>query len=419
MEVRGLGQLLAALAAAFFVRAIAGPGPALLPPAEDTETDEADAEAGEGGGGGVPPVTIRWARITCALKNKRGEVARFLLSNVSGEAKPGRLLALMGPSGSGKTTLLNVLAGQLAASSSLHLSGFLYINGRPISKGGYKIAFVRQEDLFFSQLTVRETLSLAAELQLPDLWAPERKESYVNDLLLRMGLVNCADSIVGDAKVRGISGGEKKRLSLACELIASPSVIFADEPTTGLDAFQAEKVMETLRQLAQDGHTVICSIHQPRGSVYGKFDDIVLLSDGETVYMGPAKEEPLTYFSSLGYQCPDHMNPAEFLADLISIDYGSTESVQSSQKRIENLIEAFSNKSVVTEGNNLIAIPEDPELSAKLVRKTTVKKRHGWWRQFRLLFKRAWMQVHLNISVLWFQLNIFVCVNIFSSFVDI
>lgn len=375
MEVRGLGQLLAALAAAFFVRAIAGPGPALLPPAEDTETDEADAEAGEGGGGGVPPVTIRWARITCALKNKRGEVARFLLSNVSGEAKPGRLLALMGPSGSGKTTLLNVLAGQLAASSSLHLSGFLYINGRPISKGGYKIAFVRQEDLFFSQLTVRETLSLAAELQLPDLWAPERKESYVNDLLLRMGLVNCADSIVGDAKVRGISGGEKKRLSLAC-----------------LDAFQAEKVMETLRQLAQDGHTVICSIHQPRGSVYGKFDDIVLLSDGETVYMGPAKEEPLTYFSSLGYQCPDHMNPAEFLADLISIDYGSTESVQSSQKRIENLIEAFSNKSVVTEGNNLIAIPEDPELSAKLVRKTTVKKRHGWWRQFRLLFKRAWMQ---------------------------
>lgn len=113
------------------------------------------------------------------------------------------------------------------------------------------------------------------------------------------------------------------------------------------------------------------------------------------------------------------MNPAEFLADLISIDYGSTESVQSSQKRIEDLIEAFSNKSVVTEGNNLIAIPEDPELSAKLVRKTTVKKRHGWWRQFRLLFKRAWMQVHLNISVLWFQLNLFVCVNIFSSFVGI
>ncbi|GJN05977.1 hypothetical protein PR202_ga23658 [Eleusine coracana subsp. coracana] len=403
MEVKRLGQLLAALAAALFVRTIAGPGPALLPPAEDTEDQDADEEAG-GGGGGVPPVTIRWARITCALKNKRGEVARFLLSNVSGEAKPGRLLALMGPSGSGKTTLLNVLAGQLSASPSLHLSGHLYVNGRPMSKGGYKIAYVRQEDLFFSQLTVRETLSLAAELQLPDTMAPERKDSYINDLLLRLGLVNCADSIVGDAKVRGISGGEKKRLALACELIASPSVIFADEPTTGLDAFQAEKVMETLRKLAEYGHTVICSIHQPRGSVYSKFDDIVLLSEGEVVYMGPAKEEPLSYFASLGllffthlvpcillffsfvvlvsvnisrYQCPDHMNPAEFLADLISVDYSSAETVQSSRKRIENLIEAFANKVAISEVTNSTTKPEGSEFSAKLVQKSTKKQRRA------------------------------------------
>ncbi|XP_051222590.1 ABC transporter G family member 7 [Lolium perenne] len=392
MEIKGLGQLLAALAAALLVRAVAGPGPALLPPAEEAEEDDADAEAGEGGGGGVRPVTIRWARVTCALKNKRGDMARFLLSNLSGEAKPGRLLALMGPSGSGKTTLLNVLAGQLAASPSLHLSGYLYVNGQPMSQGGYKIAYVRQEDIFFSQLTVRETLSLAAELQLPDTMSPERKEKYVNDLLFRLGLVNSADSIVGDAKVRGISGGEKKRLALACELIASPSVIFADEPTTGLDAFQAEKVMETLRQLAEDGHTVICSIHQPRGSVYSKFDDIVLLSEGEVVYMGPAKEEPLTYFASLGYKCPDHENPAEFLADLISTDYSSAESVQSSQKRIENLVDEFANKVLITEFNSPVANSEASEFSTKLTQKSTRMQRRGWWREFRLLFKRAWMQ---------------------------
>lgn len=261
-----------------------------------------------------------------------------------------------------------------------------------MSQGGYKIAYVRQEDIFFSQLTVRETLSLAAELQLPDTMSPERKEKYVNDLLFRLGLVNSADSIVGDAKVRGISGGEKKRLALACELIASPSVIFADEPTTGLDAFQAEKVMETLRQLAEDGHTVICSIHQPRGSVYSKFDDIVLLSEGEVVYMGPAKEEPLTYFASLGYKCPDHENPAEFLADLISTDYSSAESVQSSQKRIENLVDEFANKVLITEFNSPVANSEASEFSTKLTQKSTRKQRRGWWREFRLLFKRAWMQ---------------------------
>ncbi|PKU73431.1 ABC transporter G family member 7 [Dendrobium catenatum] len=225
---------------------------------------------------------------------------RFLLTNVSGEAKPGRLLAIMGPSGSGKTTLLNVLAGQLAASPRLHLSGHLDINGKSRLTGGYKIAYVRQEDLFFSQLTPRETLSIAAELQLPEFASVEKRDKYVNELLFRLGLINCADSIVGDAKVRGISGGEKKRLSLACELIASPSVIFADEPTTGLDAFQAEKVMETLQQLAQEGHTVICSIHQPRSSVYNNFDDIVLLSEGSVVYNGPAKDEPLKYFAKFG-----------------------------------------------------------------------------------------------------------------------
>ncbi|KAF3328958.1 ABC transporter G family member 7 [Carex littledalei] len=394
IEVKGLGQLLAAVAAALFVRIITGVGPALAPPEEVTE-DAGDEESTAGDGGGVPPVTIRWNRITCSLSDKHGTTVRFLLTNVSGEAKPGRLLAIMGPSGSGKTTLLNVLAGQMAASPKLRLSGHLDINGLPMSRGGYKSAYVRQEDLFFSQLTVRETLSLASELQLPNSLSPESKDKYINNLLFKLGLVNCADSIVGDAKVRGISGGEKKRLSLACELIASPSVIFADEPTTGIDAFQAEKVMETLRQLAEDGHTVICSIHQPRSSVYAKFDDIILLSEGLVVYAGPAKEEPLSYFATLGYECPEHVNPAEFLADLISVDYSSTSSVFSSRKRIDELIEVFATKIPITDCTSPVPKLHGLDSRAKVVGKFVVKKRIGplgWWRQFRLLLKRAWMQ---------------------------
>ncbi|XVE92069.1 hypothetical protein REPUB_Repub01dG0065700 [Reevesia pubescens] len=213
-----------------------------------------------------------------------------------------------------------------------------------------------------------------------------------NNLLFKLGLLSSADSFIGDAKVRGISGGEKKRLSLGCELIASPSVIFADEPTTGLDSFQAEKVMETLHQLAQDGHTVIYSIHQPRGSVYGKFDDIVLLTECALVYTGPARDESLEYFSRFGYQCPDHANPAEFLADLISIDYCSADSVYSSQKRIDALVEAFSTQSSVV----LYATPLSGKTGArhgmKFSKKTVSKRKGGWWRQFWLLLKRAWMQ---------------------------
>ncbi|XP_042501810.1 ABC transporter G family member 7 isoform X2 [Macadamia integrifolia] len=298
----------------------------------------------------------------------------------------------MGPSGSGKTTLLNVLAGQLTASPRLQLSGLLQVNGQHISKKAYKFAYVKQEDLFFSQLTVRETLSLAAELQLPHLASAEEREEYVNNLLFRLGLVNCADSNVGDAKVRGISGGEKKRLSVACELIASPSVIFADEPTTGLDAFQAERVMETFRQLAEDGHTVVCSIHQPRGSVYTKFDDIVLLTEGALVYAGPAHGEPLAYFSTFGYQCPDRVNPAEFLADLISIDYTSSDTIYFSQKKIDGLVEAFSQKtSTILYATPLIR-SEVFRSTTRLGRKSVVKRKVGWWRQFWLLLKRAWMQ---------------------------
>ncbi|KAL5761107.1 hypothetical protein ACOSQ2_019945 [Xanthoceras sorbifolium] len=395
----GLGQVLAAVAAALLVRLFSGPGPALLPENEyssgdgdEDEKNDAAADSDTTGEAQVPgkifPVTIRWRNITCSLSDKSSKSVRFLLKNVSGEAKPGRLLAIMGPSGSGKTTLLNVMAGQLMESPRLHLSGLLEVNGKPSSNKAYKFAYVRQEDLFFSQLTVRETLSLAAELQLPEISSVEERDEYVNNLLFKLGLVSCADSNVGDAKVRGISGGEKKRLSLACELIASPSVIFADEPTTGLDAFQAEKVMETLRQLAQDGHTVICSIHQPRGSVYGKFDDIVLLTEGALVYSGPARDEPLEYFSKFGYLCPDHVNPAEFLADLISIDYSSAESVYSSQKRIDNLVESFSQQLSTI----IYATPLSGRKGFKSPKKNIVKKKGGWWKQFWLLLKRAWMQ---------------------------
>ncbi|KAL4301667.1 hypothetical protein GQ457_10G029600 [Hibiscus cannabinus] len=392
----GVGQILAAMAAALLIRLFSGPGPAISP--EDETSDEngedvsVDGDDAPPSAGKVFPVTITWRNINCSLSDKRSKSVRFLLKNVSGEAKRGRLLAIMGPSGSGKTTLLNVLAGQILESPQLHLSGLLEFNGKPSSNKAYKFAYVRQEDLFFSQLTVRETLSLAAELQLPQISSVEERDEYVNNLLFKLGLVSCADSIIGDAKVRGVSGGEKKRLSLGCELIASPSVIFADEPTTGLDAFQAEQVMETLRLLAQDGHTVICSIHQPRGSVYGKFDDIVLLTEGTLVYSGPAHDQPLEYFSRFGYQCPDHANPAEFLADLISIDYSSADSVYSSQKRIDALVEAFSTQSSAVLYATSLTGKTGPRLGMKFSKKITAKRKGGWWRQFWLLLKRAWMQ---------------------------
>ncbi|EPS57384.1 hypothetical protein M569_17434, partial [Genlisea aurea] len=387
----GVGQLLAAVAAAVLLRLFSGAGPASEPDAPPPSDEE---ESGDGvrRKGSVAPVTIKWTNINCSLSDKSSKSVRFLLKNVNGEAKPGRLLAIMGPSGSGKTTLLNVLAGQITSSPRIHLSGLLQLNGKTTLNNPSKFAFVRQEDLFFSQLTVRETLSLAAQLQLPDISSLEERDEYVNDLLFKLGLVSCAESRVGDAKIRGISGGERKRLSLACELIASPSLVFADEPTTGLDAFQAEKVMETLRELAQDGHTVICSIHQPRGSIYAKFDDIILLAEGSVVYAGPARDQVLDYFLKFGYICPDHENPAEFLADLISINYSSADGLRDSKKRIDGLIQSFREENPLKSYGTPLT-PRYPEKNSNVTKKAIAKKRKiGWTRQFLLLLKRAWLQ---------------------------
>eukprot|EP01018_Ginkgo_biloba_P027291 Gb_33901 [translate_table: standard] len=155
--------------------------------------------------------------------------------------------------------------------------------------------------------------------------------------------------------------------------------------------------METLRQLAQEGHTVVCSIHQPRGSIYAKFDDLILLSEGAVVYAGPAQEEPLSYFAERGFICQEHVNPAEFFADIISIDYSSSESEHLSRKRIDHLVEAFANKQSMTLNLNpadgsLVAGMDTAKLSTASTRKVVATRKYGWWRQFRLLVKRAWMQ---------------------------
>ncbi|CAI6000374.1 unnamed protein product [Closterium sp. NIES-65] len=356
-------------------------------------------------------VKLEWSDITCQLLDKKGEEVKKLLDGLNGSARPGRLLAIMGPSGSGKTTLLNTLAGQLPKSSKIALYGSIRANGIPIADSWHKQVYVRQEDIFFSQLTVRETLVTAAKLQLPSSMSDAEKEQHVEELLQHLGLVNAAGTIVGDNKTRGISGGEKKRLSIACELLGNPSVVFADEPTTGLDAYQAEKVMQTLKDLAKEGRTVICSIHQPRGSVFDMFDDIMVVAGGKLVYSGPAGDTCLEYFKSQGHECPLHSNPAEFLSDLVGTDHSSPDTEAQSATRISRLIQAFAAHSTA-QADTSAALAVSAALQASLgdddeeeegegqKRKKTLglsaaksdADGAGFWQQFKILLVRAWRQ---------------------------
>ncbi|GLC56908.1 hypothetical protein PLESTB_001162200 [Pleodorina starrii] len=304
----------------------------------------------------------------------------------------------MGPSGSGKTSLLTALAGRVPAGSKMALTGDLTVNGLPAAEAGHRQAFVQQEDLFYSMLSVQETLSLAAELRLPQQMSPEARAHYVSQLVGVLGLAKAVDTRVGDEKTRGLSGGEKKRLSIGCELVGSPSLIFCDEPTTGLDSFQAEKVMATLSSLARSGHTVVASVHQPRSSIFAMFDDLVLLSEGQPVYSGPA-DKALAHFSQLGHVCPEHFNPAEFLADLISIDYASPEAEAESRLRLERLVgawravEAGASVSGGTGGGGVRGGEGEQDGQEVVMRRAELLPRAGPLRQLRLLLARSWHQV--------------------------
>jgi ABC-type multidrug transport system ATPase subunit len=292
----------------------------------------------------------------------------------------------MGPSGSGKSSLLCAIAGQVPRNPKAKLYGKVLINGEPCTSQ-LNLAFVRQEDLFFSQLTVRETLELSARLKLPSAMPLAEKVATVNEILRRLGLEKCADTPVGDAKTRGVSGGEKKRLNIGCELLGSPSLVLADEPTTGLDSFQAERVMGSLQSLAKDHkHTVVCVIHQPRASIVRMCDDLLILSEGNVIYSGPTNGLA-RHLSAVNYPCPRDENPVEYTIDLISVDSASPDHEQESRRRIKSLADAWSNR-------NKVLIPLSHAKSAVEIVEGRRARTSGPLTQFRLLLVRSWRQVN-------------------------
>ncbi|XP_030842481.1 ABC transporter G family member 21 [Strongylocentrotus purpuratus] len=239
---------------------------------------------------------------------------REVLRGVSGTAKPGQLMAVMGPSGAGKTLLLTCLAGRQRALES----GGIFLNGQPISKRlRRQISFVLQEDLFLSELTLRETFKFTADLRLPSRLTDEDKKQKIRSIVETLDLHKCLDTKMGNSLNRGLSGGEKKRANIGCELLTDPSILLLDEPTSGLDSRTAYELIKTLKEYAvSSGKTVITSIHQPSSRVFQLFDCLLLLSEGQVVYSGDA-DQVVDYFARLGIQCPPHYNPADYILDIV------------------------------------------------------------------------------------------------------
>jgi ABC-type multidrug transport system ATPase subunit len=194
---------------------------------------------------------------------KKEKTEKVLLHDVCGQINGGEIIAIMGGSGAGKSTLLNTLAGRI--SNDVSLSGSILLNGRPRDKSTWKLecAYVEQDDILFTNLTVFETLMYSARLRLTDKMTRKDKTDRVNAVIAALGLEGCRDTKIGDEQNRGISGGERKRVSIGIELVVDPRILFLDEPTSGLDAFNAFNAMETLKNLAKtENKIILLTIHQ-------------------------------------------------------------------------------------------------------------------------------------------------------------
>eukprot|EP01117_Protostelium_nocturnum_P009679 TRINITY_DN3458_c0_g1_i2.p1 TRINITY_DN3458_c0_g1~~TRINITY_DN3458_c0_g1_i2.p1 ORF type:complete len:737 (+),score=278.39 TRINITY_DN3458_c0_g1_i2:136-2346(+) len=329
---------------------------------------------------------------TNTIGARKIKLDKKILHGVSGKVVPGEFLAIMGPTGCGKTTLLGILARR----TKKGVTGDLLVNGKPPTRD-YKrrVAYVLQDDVLFAHLTVEQTLTYTARLRLPGNMTKEKIKERVSQLIDVLNLSKARNTIIGGGFIRGVSGGERKRVNIGLELLTNPSLVLLDEPTSGLDTSTAINLVKILKGMTDIGLTVISTIHQPSSQMFELFDKLLLLIDGCPIYYGVASRT-IPYFISLGIEPKNYTNPADFVMNMIL-----QEEMRKEDNVKKQLIAAFKERYEEKLKQEL----KDPEEEKEEKRVKEIESRleeisHeerkkypiNWFGQFRVLFERSFFQ---------------------------